>query len=298
MLNTSRPSTGHGPGGPGSARSGATTCTRSGPGAGDGVVQKASGAARTAIGSTPGCTGRVAARVASAWRGAVAMPAIAVLAALAGCASLPAARMALPAPLAAAVPEPVAGIGYGRTGEFALGAERIRFSRGRDRLELFDVVSFDRAPVRYALTRADGSLVEASCRGRQNTITLGVLQGNAKPFSVECEWRQHPQGRVAGMNIAAPSWMPGTRAERSGSFTLGATTLEVKSVHQVQGSPLPLEAPIGYVMTHQGRPVGAIELNGSTPRLWRPAAADPLAEPVTLAALALALLWDPAEAAP
>jgi hypothetical protein len=217
---------------------------------------------------------------------------------LAGCASLPAAQMALPPALAARAPEPVQGIGIGRKGEFALGAERVSFTRGRDRLELFEVVSFDRSPTRYALTRADGSLVEASCRGRQNTVTLGVLQGNAKPFSFECEWRQHPQGRVAGMTVAAPSWIPGTRAERSGSFTLGATTLEVKSVHNVQGSPLPLEQPIGYVMSHQGRPVGAIELNGSTPRLWRPAPADALAEPVTLAALALALLWDPAGAVP
>jgi hypothetical protein len=66
----------------------------------------------------------------------------------------------------------------------------------------------------------------------------------------------------------------------------------------VQGSPLPLEQPIGYVMSHEGRPVGAIELNGSTPRLWRPALSDALAEPVTLAALALALLWDPAGAVP
>ena len=217
---------------------------------------------------------------------------------LAGCASLPAAQMALPAPFAASAPEPVQGIGLGRKGEFTLGTVRVSFSRGRDRLEIFEIASFDRSPVRYALTRTDGALIEASCRGRQNTVTLGVLQGNAKPFSFECEWRQHPQGRVAGMTVTAPSWIPGTRAERSGNFTLGATTLEVKSVHNVQGSRLPLEQPIGYVMSHQGRPVGAIELNGSTPRLWRPTPSDALAEPVTLAALALALLWDPAGAAP
>ena len=218
--------------------------------------------------------------------------------ALAGCASLPAAQMALPAPLAASAPEPVQGIGMGRTGEFSLGAERVTFSRGRDRLALFDVVGFDRAPVRYVLTRADGTRIEAACRGRQNTVTLGVLQGHAKPFTFECEWHQPPQGRVAGMTVAAPSWIPGTRAERRGSFTLGATTLEVQSVHRVQGSPLPLEQPIGYVMSHQGRAVGAVELNGRTPRLWRPAASDALAEPVKLAALALALLWDPADSAP
>ena len=217
---------------------------------------------------------------------------------LAGCASLPAAQMALPAPLVASAPERLQGLGYGRKGEFTLGVERISLSRGRDRLELFEVVSFDRSPTRYTLTRADGKSIEASCRGRQTTVTLGVLQGQAKPFSFECEWRQPPQGRLAGMTIAAPSSVPGTRAERSGSFTMGATTIELKSVHNVQGSTLPLEQPIGYLMSHQGRPVGAIELNGSTPRLWRPAPSDPLAEPVTLAALALALLWDPAAAAP
>jgi hypothetical protein len=189
-------------------------------------------------------------------------------------------------------------VGCSRKGEFTLGADCVSFTRARDRLELFEVVSFDCSPTRYALTRADGSLVEASCRGRQNTITLGVLQGNAKPFSFECEWRQHPQWRLAGMTIAALSWIPGTHAERSGGFTVGATTLEVKSMHNVPGSPLPLEQPIGYVMSHHGRPVGAIELDGSTPRLWRPAPTDALADPVTLAALALALLWDPAGAVP
>lgn len=217
---------------------------------------------------------------------------------LAGCAGLPAAQMALPAPLAASVPEPVQGMGLGRQGEFALGADRVAFSRGRDRLALFDVVGIDRSPVRYALTRADGSRIEASCRGRQATVTVNVLQGNARPFTFECEWHQGAQGRVAALTVSAPSWKPGTRAERSGRFTAGATTLELASVHQVQGSPLPLEQPIGYVMSHQGRPVGAIELNGPTPRLWRPAPSDALAEPVTLAALALALLWDPAGATP
>lgn len=229
--------------------------------------------------------------------GALALP-FALVAALAfsGCASLPAAQMALPAPLAASAPEPLQGIGLGRKGEFTLGAERVSFSRGRDRLEIFEIASFDRSPVRYALTRADGALIEASCRGRQNSVTLGMLQGNAKPFTYECEWRGAPSAHLARMTLAAPSWMPGTRAERRGSFNAGSASIEVASVHAVQGSPLPLEQPIGYLMSHQGRPVGAIELNGPVPRLWRPASGDPLAEPVTLAALALALLWDPAEA--
>lgn len=213
---------------------------------------------------------------------------------LAACAAFPAAQMALPAPLAAAAPEPVQGLGLGRQGEFAFGGARVSFSRGRDRLALFDVVSFDRSPVRYTWTGSDGSRIEASCRGRQSTVTVNVLQGQVRPFSFECEWQRPGQGRVAGLTVTAPAVAVGLRAERTGSFTMGGTTLELRSVHEVQGSALPLEQPIGYLMSHQGRPVGAVELNGTTPRVWRPAASDPLAEPVTLAALALALLWDPA----
>jgi len=228
----------------------------------------------------------------------VALGLLPLFVAAAGCASLPAAEMALPEPLAAVVAEPVTGIGLGRSGKFQIGNERGSFTRGRDRLAIFEAVSFDRASTRYALERADGRTIEASCRGRQNTVSVNVLQGQTRPFTFECEWRRHPDGRIAGMIVAAPSRMPGTRAERIGTLSAGGTTLEVKSVHSVRGSPLPLEAPIGYVISQAGRPVGAIELNGSTPRLWRPAAGDPLAEPVTLVALALALLWDPAGAGP
>jgi hypothetical protein len=214
----------------------------------------------------------------------------ACLAGLAACASIPAAQMALPAELDATAAVPVQGIGYGREGSFSVGGGQGTFRRGKDRLEIFELVAFDRASTRYSLRLADGRSVDAACRGRQTTASIGILVGQPKPFKLECEWR----GAVsAHMEVAAPSWIPGTRAERSGRFHAGNVQLDVKSVHDVQGSPLPLEAPIGYTLLHEGRAVGAIELNGPVPRLWRPADAR-LAEPVTLAALALALLWDPA----
>jgi hypothetical protein len=212
------------------------------------------------------------------------------IAALAACASLPAAQMALPAELNASTPEPVQGIGMGRQGTFTVGRERGTFSRGKDRLEIFEIVAFDKASTRYSLALADGRTVQAACRGRQTTASVGVLTGQPRPFSFECAWTGALE---AHLRIEASSWIPGTRAERSGRFLLGNVALDVKSVHNVQGSPLPLEAPIGYTLSHEGVPVGAIELNGTTPRLWRPAG-PPLAEPVTLAALSLALLWDPA----
>lgn len=214
---------------------------------------------------------------------------------LAGCASLPAAQVALPAPLAAQAPEPVEGIGLGRSGSFTLGTASGSFNRGRDRLELFEIVNWDSAKTRYALTLADGTRTEAACSGKAVEVTWRVLAGNAKPFTFECEWRG---ARSAQLAVSAPVMAVGLKAERRGRFSMNGVTLEVQSLHNVQGSPLPLEAPIGYLFSHGGRPVGAIELNGMTPRLWRPAATDALHEPVTLAALAFALLWDPAQRTP
>jgi hypothetical protein len=68
-------------------------------------------------------------------------------------------------------------------------------------------------------------------------------------------------------------------------------------LHEVQGSALPLAAPIGYAFEEAGRPVAAVEINGVTPVLLLPGAADAgLRQRVLQASLALALLWDPAGA--
>ncbi len=221
----------------------------------------------------------------------VLVSAVALTLTLAACASLPAAQVALPAPLATQAPEPVDGIGMGRNGGFTVGNASGTFNRGRDRLELFEVVNWDSAKTRYALTFPDGARTDAACKGKAVEVTWRVLAANAKPFSFECEWRG---ARQAVLAVNAPMLAVGMKAERNGRFSMNGVSLDVQSLHNVQGSPLPLEAPIGYLFSHNGRPVGAIELNGLTPRLWRPAASDALHEPVTLAALALALLWDPA----
>jgi hypothetical protein len=236
--------------------------------------------------STAGSTGCRIGRV----RPAPALLAAAVLS-LSACASLPAAQVALPAPLASERPELVEGIGIGRNGSFTVGGVSGTFSRGRDRLELFEIVNWDSATTRYALTLADGTRTDAACKGKAVEVTWRVLAANARPFSFECQWRGD---RSAQLAIDAPVLAVGAKAERTGRFTMNGLSLEVRSLHDVQGSPLPLEAPIGYLFSQGGRPVGAIELNGPAPRLWRPAAGEELHEPVTLAALALALLWDPA----
>lgn len=210
---------------------------------------------------------------------------------LGGCAALPPARMALPEALGTGSPEPVQGLGAGRSGTWTLGAWRGQFDRGRDRLALFDALAIDRATTRYELFRPDGAPVQAACRGRQTSASIGIVNAAARPFTVDCTWGG---ATTASMSLVATPASAVPRAERRGTFRSGDTSLELESVHRVEGSPLSLDAPIGYLISHAGRPVGAIELNGTTPRLWRPVAGTPLHEPVTLAALALALIWDPA----
>lgn len=207
------------------------------------------------------------------------------------CAGLPAAQMALPETLAAIAPETVRGLGGRREGDFVLAGTPGRFERSASRLSLFDDrLAFDRVAASYRTAPSSGAAVAASCRARQTEATVGVLGGAPRPYEVRCQF----SGGVSGeLILSAPSGVPGTRAERRGSVSAGGVTLALQSVHRVQGSPLPLEQPIGYVFTQDGLAVGAVELNG-TPRLWRPPAGTPRHDAVTQAALALALLWDPA----
>lgn len=226
-------------------------------------------------------------------RAALAALLAGILLCAAGCATIRSARMQLPPALAAVAAEPVQGIGGGRSGSFRLGDAQGRFERRGDRLALFETWVRSSADLRYTLTRADGSEVAASCRGRQAELTAGVVQGRAQPFELVCTWR----GSDAVLRLSDPGGFAGagagTRDERRGVLSAGGLQIELRSVHRIEGSALPLAQPIGYVFSHGGRDIGALEVNGSPARLWRPAVGDALREPVTLAALALALLWDP-----
>jgi hypothetical protein len=201
--------------------------------------------------------------------------------------------MRLPEPLQAGANDTLRGLDGRRNGDFTIAGASGRFERDATSLSLFGLVERQRATARYTLRWADGREVEGRCKGRETGVSLGIVGGRAQPFSLNCEW----SGTVAALSVADSGFVgaaAGTRSERRGTLRAGPVELEVQSVHHVEGSPLPLDAPIGYVVRHRGVAVGAVELNGGSPRLWRPAEGDALREPVTLALLALALVWDPA----
>jgi hypothetical protein len=217
------------------------------------------------------------------------------LAVLAGCASVRPATMVLPEDLAAESSEvTVRGLGGGRKGEFSVAGHRGSFTRSADRLDVFEVVSFDWGGSSLTIEGADIPVpAAAKCGLRQVTARYKIVQFAARPLAYECDYT----GANATLSLQeakdGKDWLV-SRARRRGQASVDDYLLELRSVHELEGTPLTVEAPFGYVLEHAGRAVGAIELNGSTPRLWLPAQDAALRRAVLLAALPLALLWDPA----
>lgn len=216
---------------------------------------------------------------------------------LAACAAPKPARMERPAALQGLTEERLEGAGAGRSGAWKLAGLDGRFERSADRLGLFDVLARDRATVRLTWRTPAGLAGEMSCKAAQAEATAGIVNAALRPFAVDCTMRA-PQAdrseRTGTLRLEGRGAAAGTRQERSGRFIAGDVTLDIRSVHRVEGSPLPLEAPFGYVLSRAGTPVAAVEIDGLRPRLWRPAEGSALRDDATVALVALALLWDPA----
>ena len=215
--------------------------------------------------------------------------------ALTGCASIQPARMVLPEGLTAASQEVVLrGLGGGREGEYTLAGNHGRFHRSNDRLDVFDIVSFDWGSSHVTIEGADvPTPVSARCGLRQVTAGWRIVRFAAKPLAYECEFT----GIDAGLSLQEAKSTRDALANQSrrrGEARVDGAVLELRSVHEVEGTPLTLETPIGYVVQQSGRAIGAIELNGSTPRVWLPTNDAALRRGVLLAVMPLALLWDPA----
>lgn len=221
------------------------------------------------------------------------------LALVAACGVVQPARMALPATLATSAPIDIQAMSAGPGGEFRVAEYRGHYVRSATRLEIFDDLAvFDRARASYTVHGLAPEPLTARCTARQATMTIGIVGFTPKQLAYECDFDM--AGRPAAVRFALQeardARVPATlQAERRGRVDWRDTTLTLRSVHAVEGSPIPLAAPIGYVFERDGRAVGAVELNGQTPRLWLPAADDDARRAVVAAALALAVFWDPAQ---
>lgn len=219
------------------------------------------------------------------------------VAALVGCGSIQPARMALPPTLDAGAERVViTGLGGAPRGQFQVGTTSGTFSRSGSRLALFDALyEGEGAEATFTLNGKDA--IAAQCTMKRRTANVGVLTYEFKPMTYSCGFTGGPRpAQLSVQEARSTSRVQSMLRERSGELTLGDVRLQLRSSHALVGSELQTAAPIGYVFERDARVVAAVEINGTEPVIHMAAAsAEGERQASVLAALALALLWDPKE---
>lgn len=218
---------------------------------------------------------------------------------LAGCGAISPAKMALPQTLKVESERVIiVGIGGARRGEFRVGDLAGSFTRSATRLALFDALyEGERAMASFTLDERSGQIA-ARCDMRRRTFNVAALTYESKPMAYTCSFVGDgvSAGRLTLHEEQRALRLQSSRKSRSGEMLLGSAQVQLRSVHELQGTPLTTEAPIGYLFERQGRPIAALELNGSAPVVvLRAQSTADERRSTLLAAVALALLWDPAE---
>lgn len=212
--------------------------------------------------------------------------------ALAGCAS---AQMRLPENLATASRVEFQGIDGWRSGDYTAGGYSGHYERSSDRLSYFDTVNESRGHSEFTLAGGDvPEAIEGRCRMRESSINLGLVEVTTRPMAYRCEFRLDEQPMAASLELQEVTNSAINRYERRGLVSLAHETVEIRSVHHLAGTSMPVSTPIGYVFEQNGHPVGALELNGRPALMIEPGASVQLRRTLMLAAVALGVFWDPA----
>lgn len=224
---------------------------------------------------------------------ALAVTALAVIT-LPACAIRPA-EMARPASLASAETLPITGIGGGETGSFAIGQNTGAFRRSAQELSFFSVFNMKDGGASFSLQGADfRDGLQVSCTMRERSITIDIVEFKPAPMAYGCDVSSQGQRIAAVLEVqeSAPDFT--NRQQRRGGVMIDGVMLDIRSVHEIDGSPFPTSAPIGYVFERGGLAIGGVDLNNGPLVYEAPSASAADHRAVVLAALALSVFWDPA----
>lgn len=195
------------------------------------------------------------------------------------------------------------GVGWSQKGRFelpTLGA-RGSFSRsaeksGRGEVDYAGTVNFTVGPDGGAATTGQCRYFQGTSEFRDRPsrdlrVDTTVL---TFPFTYSCRFLR--EGREIGSLTLtrAPGATIDLRTLRRGEVEVGEARLDLRSVHTFEGSQMPAETPLGYLMATKQGDVGAAYFNGGTRRFVLPKQGE-AREAALLASLALALLWDPGD---
>ncbi len=220
--------------------------------------------------------------------------------ALTACAAIQPAQMRLPDTLSASATNTtrITGFNGWNTGKFEAGRYNGSYQRSEGGLTLFDTWIKRSAHARFAIAGPEiSSTIEAECRMRERAINAGKgVEITTNPMAFRCEFESDGQPFPARFELqeVTGGGTAAYRYERRGEIALGGEIVQIRSVHDLVGTPNGTITPIGYLFEQNGRAVGALEING-TPELIVPEGTDPgLARTLNVAAIALAVFQDPA----
>lgn len=230
----------------------------------------------------------------SVYRGKFALAA--AVSVIAGCGSLPQARMALPDSMQGATPYVIEGAGGKASGQIQVASSAGTFSRSATRLSLFDLAVRDRAAARFDISGRDwqGTL-SANCSLREVRVEGMALSIPVLPLKYACDFSAggDAQGRLVLAQAMGRVAQPTPR--REGEVAYLGTVLRIRAEYGLAGSPLKLGRPSGYRFERDGMTVAAVEVTDTS----RPTflVANGLSErerqTALLGALALGLVWEP-----
>ena len=221
---------------------------------------------------------------------------------LTACASIQPAQVRLPAALAE---QPLSrtqftGLTGWLDGRFAAGSYSGVYGRSEERLAFggqIERAAFSAFSISGpGMDPAIGSSIDAHCLMDERALDLGIVEVTTLPMAYSCAFTTDGRPIPARFELQEISRLDGpiNRYERAGEIALGGEIVQIRSLHQIEGTAIPTSTPIGYLFQQRGRPVGVVELNGA-PALIVPEGTDPgLARTLTVAALALGLFQDPA----
>lgn len=218
-----------------------------------------------------------------------------VVVSLSACAAIRPAEMARPAALQTADATPIFGIGGGETGNFTAGQNNGVFSRSATRLSFFELYNMRNGGAKFSLNGPDFTAgVEARCVMKERSVTFDILEFKPAPMAYGCDFASGGQKLAAVFEVqeSAPGFT--NRQERRGRMMLDGVMLDIRSVHEIAGSILPVSAPIGYVFERGGIAIGGVEINGEPVMFSAPGTNPADRRAIMLAAVALSVFWDPA----
>jgi len=157
----------------------------------------------------------------------------------------------------------------------------------------------ERRRTRADLTVTGGSFgevpLEISCSGGESELRLAWITFDRQDLVYSCSFTRNGEALDSRFELALQrrGLMGMGRNERAGEFHHNGTTLTFET-QRLSGVAFPSGRVPGYVIRHDGVDVGGMDYGVMQSRMYLPGEDDMLREPVTLAAIVLALFFDPA----